>query len=113
MFIFFPDPWIKDRHEKHRYLNERFFSEVFSKLSNQGFIWLKTDHKEYYDETITIVKKYNFSIIDRLPDKIQQREYKTTFEDLFTRQNKTIYQLILFFTSGGQHAAAPYLRSDD
>ena len=95
MFIFFPDPWIKDRHEKHRYLNEGFFSEVFSKLSDQGFIWLKTDHKYYVDEVLTIAEKYNFSIIDRLPGKIQQREYKSTFEDLFNRQNKPIHRLTL------------------
>jgi len=102
MFVFFPDPWIKVRHEKHRYLNERFFSEVSSKLSDQGFIWLKTDHKEYFDETITIAEKYNFSIIDRLPGKIAQREYKTSFEDLFTRQNKPIFQLCLRIPAGGQ-----------
>ena len=93
MFIFFPDPWLKGRHEKYRYLNERFLKEVASKLSDRGFIWLKTDHKKYFDELKAIAHRCRFSIIDPLPGNIEPREYKTIFEDIFKKQGKPIYQL--------------------
>jgi tRNA (guanine-N(7)-)-methyltransferase len=95
MFIFFPDPWIKKRHEKHRYLKEYFFRLASSQLAKGGFIWLKTDQKKYFDEIIVMAKQYNFSEINRLPDKITQREYRTLFENMFTEKKIPYYQVIL------------------
>ncbi len=95
MFIFFPDPWIKGRHEKHRYLKEHFFSLACSRLAAGGFIWLKTDHKKYFDEITSTAQQYNFSVIDRLPGKIAQREYRTLFENTFTEKKIPFYQVIL------------------
>lgn len=95
MFIFFPDPWIKDRHEKHRYLKEQFFNLACSRLAEGGFIWLKTDQKKYFDEITTTAQQYNFTVLDRLPGKIAQREYRTLFENTFTEKNIPYYQVIL------------------
>ena len=95
MFVFFPDPWIKVRHEKHRYLKEHFFSLASSRLTEGGFIWLKTDHKEYFDEIIASAKQHNFSEISHLPGKIAQREYRTLFENTFTGKNIPFYQVFL------------------
>ncbi len=95
MFVFFPDPWIKSRHEKHRYLKEHFFSLAGSRLAEGGFIWLKTDQKKYFDEIIAAAKQYDFSEINRLPGKIEQREYRTIFENTFTRKKIPYYQVIL------------------
>jgi tRNA (guanine-N(7)-)-methyltransferase len=95
MFIFFPDPWIKGRHEKHRYLKEHFFSLASSRLAEGGFTWIKTDQKKYFDEIIAAAKQYNFSEINRLPDKIAQREYRTIFESTFKERKTPYYQAIL------------------
>lgn len=95
MFIFFPDPWIKDRHEEHRYLKKNFFSLACARLAEGGFIWLKTDQEKYFDEIFTAAKQYNFLEINRLPDKIAQREYRTLFENTFTEKKIPYYQVIL------------------
>ncbi len=95
MFIFFPDPWIKNRHEKYRYLKDHFFSLAGSRIVEGGFIWIKTDQKKYFDEVIAAAKQYNFSTINRLPDKIAQREYRTLFESTFTKKSIPFYQVIL------------------
>jgi tRNA (guanine-N7-)-methyltransferase len=95
MFIFFPDPWIKDRHEKYRYLKEHFFSLAYSRLTAGGFIWLKTDQKKYFDEITTTAHQYNFRVIDCLPGKIARREYRTLFENTFTKKKIPYYQVIL------------------
>lgn len=101
MFAFFPDPWIKRRQQKHRYLNEQFFRGTFAKLSDPGFIWIKTDNKEYFDEIKSVVGPSGFSIIHRLPGTIEPREYRTVFENIFTRQNITVNQLIVGKNSQG------------
>jgi len=95
MFIFFPDPWIKERHEKYRYLKEHFFNLAYSRLAAGGFIWLKTDQKKYFDEIIAAAKQYKFSEIKRLPEKIARREYRTIFENTFTEKKIPYYQVIL------------------
>jgi tRNA (guanine-N(7)-)-methyltransferase len=95
MFVFFPDPWIKARQEKHRYLKEHFFSLSCSRLTEGGFIWLKTDHRKYFDEIIDAATQYNFSEISCLPGKIAQREYRTLFENTFTKKKIPYYQVIL------------------
>ncbi|UCH95772.1 MAG: tRNA (guanosine(46)-N7)-methyltransferase TrmB [Candidatus Aminicenantes bacterium] len=95
MFIFFPDPWIKRRHEKHRYLNQDFFNMASSRLWAGGFIWLKTDQKKYFDEIIATARQYNFSVFDCLPDKIAWRGYTTLFEEMFAKKKLPVYQVIL------------------
>jgi tRNA (guanine-N7-)-methyltransferase len=100
MFIFFPDPWIKDRHEKHRYLKKNFFYLACSRLAEEGFIWLKTDQQKYFDEITSTAQQYNFSVLDRLPAMIAQREYRTLFENTFTEKNTPFYQVILSRTPG-------------
>jgi tRNA (guanine-N7-)-methyltransferase len=95
MFIFFPDPWIKNRHRKFRYLIEDFFGEAFSRLSDDGFIWLKTDHKDYYEAAAGFAKQYGYEEIDRLPDIIGNREFKTIFESIFLEQDLPVYRLML------------------
>jgi tRNA (guanine-N7-)-methyltransferase len=91
--VFFPDPWRKTRHEKYRYLNSYFFKMAHEILVPNGFIWFKTDHPDYYRETIDMAVQGNFRAGDKLPgDMIQERPYKTLFEDVFINQNRTIHE---------------------
>ena len=43
----FPDPWPKERHERHRLLRRPFFAMAASRLVAGGEIRLATDHPEY------------------------------------------------------------------
>ncbi|MEO0260175.1 MAG: tRNA (guanosine(46)-N7)-methyltransferase TrmB [candidate division WOR-3 bacterium] len=55
IFIIFPDPWHKKRHEKRRLLNKEFFDRVSFVLKNEGEIFIITDEKilaEYIEENI-------------------------------------------------------------
>jgi tRNA (guanine-N(7)-)-methyltransferase len=46
---FFPDPWKKKKHAHNRLYSPKFCESAWRILSNNGFLWLKTDHKEYFD----------------------------------------------------------------
>ncbi len=95
MCVFFPDPWEKNRHEKNRFLNEAFFIKVFSRLRENGFIWLKTDHSDYFTNTATAATESHYKIVDSLPAGIvENRSYKTLFEEIFQKQAHPIYQAI-------------------
>ena len=43
MFITFPDPWWKKRHEKRRLVDTRFAAEMAEKLCSGGQVWVKSD----------------------------------------------------------------------
>jgi tRNA (guanine-N7-)-methyltransferase len=43
----FPDPWPKERHEKHRLLQAAFFKLAASRLGPGGAVLLATDHPDY------------------------------------------------------------------
>lgn len=43
----FPDPWPKERHHRHRLLNQAFFRLAASRLAVGGALLLATDHEDY------------------------------------------------------------------
>jgi tRNA (guanine-N7-)-methyltransferase len=92
---FFPDPWQKKRHKKNRFLNHRFFENAHAKLSDQGFLWLKTDSRAYYEEIGETLHQYDFHAINSLPRPLVGENHQTFFEQLFKKDNKPIYQLII------------------
>lgn len=94
--VFFPDPWRKSRHEKFRYLSLPFFNRIYPKVRENGFIWLKTDNTEYFQEVSQVVARSNFTVTNQLPENsIIPLPYKTLFEDLFIKQNLDIHQMII------------------
>jgi tRNA (guanine-N7-)-methyltransferase len=48
LHIYFPDPWPKRRHHKHRLINERFTELVAGVLTPGGAVYLRTDDSDYY-----------------------------------------------------------------
>jgi tRNA (guanine-N7-)-methyltransferase len=95
IIAFFPDPWQKKKHKKHRFLDTHFFEVVSDKLSDQGFIWLKTDNKAYYEEIMETLQEYNFTSMDSLPLLLIGENHRTFFEQLFINANEPIYQLFI------------------
>jgi len=92
--IFFPDPWLKNRHERYRYLDKEFIKTVTTILSSHGFLWIKTDHKKYYEEILSIIPGHPLKFINHFPEKLYQKDCKTIFESIFERQGIPVYQLI-------------------
>jgi tRNA (guanine-N7-)-methyltransferase len=50
LFITFPDPWWKKKHEKRRLVDQGFAEMLVSKISKGGAIWVKTDVEMIADE---------------------------------------------------------------
>ncbi len=54
IYVLFPDPWPKKRHNKRRLMNEPFISVLISKLVSGGGIYFASDIKDYSDAVLKI-----------------------------------------------------------
>lgn len=50
LHIYFPDPWPKRKHWRHRLVNEAFPSLAESVLKPGGTVYLRTDHTAYFEQ---------------------------------------------------------------
>ena len=54
LHIYFPDPWPKRKHWRHRLINERFPALAVQALAPGGVVYLRTDDRPYFAEMIRI-----------------------------------------------------------
>jgi tRNA (guanine-N7-)-methyltransferase len=50
LHIYFPDPWPKRKHRRHRLINERFPSLTHQALVPGGTVFLRTDDRDYFEQ---------------------------------------------------------------
>ena len=50
LHIYFPDPWPKKRHHKHRLINENFPALAQRTLADGGTVFLRTDDADYFQQ---------------------------------------------------------------
>ena len=50
LHIYFPDPWPKRKHQKHRLINERFPQLAGQALAAGGAVYLRTDDADYFSQ---------------------------------------------------------------
>ena len=48
LHIYFPDPWPKKKHHRHRLINEQFPALARTALAPGGCVFLRTDDAEYF-----------------------------------------------------------------
>jgi len=94
-YIFFPDPWPKDRHAKHRIMQSEFLAKLHNITKNNWKVIYKTDHKQYFEDTLELIKKegiwevwiVSFDYENEL-EKVHSKKSLTEFEVIF--RNKEI-----------------------
>ena len=82
IFILYPDPWPKARHEKRRILNKENLNLFLSNLKINGKLFIATDVKNYFDSIYQLlenninVKIINFNNFYSRPKKIISTRYE-------------------------------------
>jgi len=80
IFVNFPDPWPKKRHEKKRLFTKEFFSLCAMKLKKGGKLNLATDDKDLAGQAIEEIKSVDrlelLSHLERSPHPFQTRYEK-------------------------------------
>lgn len=99
IWITFPDPQLKIRRAKKRLTSSGFLENYRQFLHPEGIVHLKTDSKELYDYTLALLQQNRFEILDATDNLYASHsgnpilEIKTHYEELFTKEGKTITYL--------------------
>ena len=54
LHIYFPDPWPKRKHQRHRLINERFPGLAQQALGPDGMVYLRTDDENYFEQMTAV-----------------------------------------------------------
>jgi len=96
VYINFPDPWPKDRHQKHRIINSRFLERLSQIMKPNGVLEIASDHREYIDHILEVFKATNsFKSIYPPPgytNTLSDRP-ETKYETEYRSEGKSIYYL--------------------
>jgi tRNA (guanine-N7-)-methyltransferase len=95
LHIYFPDPWPKKKHRKHRLINEHFPALARAALAPAGIVYLRTDDTDYFQqmtEVFSAAKEF-----EKVETPIALAEVLTDFERDFNAQGiptlRAAYQL--------------------
>jgi tRNA (guanine-N7-)-methyltransferase len=50
LHIYFPDPWPKKKHRRHRLINDKFPALARAALAPGGVVFLRTDDPDYFEQ---------------------------------------------------------------
>ena len=59
VFILFPDPWQKKRHNKRRLINEKLLSDLYRVIQQEGTFRFGSDITDYVDWVLTRIKRHD------------------------------------------------------
>ena len=54
LHVYFPDPWPKRKHRRHRLINERFPAVAQQALAPGGTVYLRTDDENYFEQMTAV-----------------------------------------------------------
>jgi tRNA (guanine-N7-)-methyltransferase len=54
LHVYFPDPWPKRKHRRHRLINERFPALAAQALAPGGTVYLRTDDPPYFEQMTAV-----------------------------------------------------------
>jgi len=89
IFLFFPDPWQKNRHHKRRIVQPAFVKLIHQKLKNDGYFCAATDIEDYAIHMIKTVTANNFTLMTDAPTL----RPLTKFEQRGIREGRKIWDL--------------------
>ena len=94
IYVNFPDPWPKKRHEKRRLTSPSFLAKYKTLLKKDGVFRFKTDNLDLYNyslETVipTLKDGYNCGEVDYTNQEIIMTEFETKFKN----QGNPIYYI--------------------
>lgn len=94
VYINFPDPWPKDRHEKHRIVNPYFLSLLSGIMKKGGILELASDHREYVTNSLEVLGAMEcFSPVFGKPGYVNEIPGRplTGYEREFREEGREIY----------------------
>ena len=96
VYINFPDPWPKDKHKKHRIINNKFLERLSQIMKTNGVLEIASDHRDYINHILEVFKGIGSyksvypppGYTNTLPDRPE-----TKFETEYRTEGRNIYYL--------------------
>ncbi len=96
IYLNFSDPWPRKKQAKRR-LTYRSFLEIYrGLLSDDGYIFMKTDNQKLFDYSLEEIETHGYELFDVTRDLHNSGIYNpatTEYEDRFTALGQPIYSL--------------------
>jgi tRNA (guanine-N7-)-methyltransferase len=94
VFIFFPDPWEKQRNHKHRLIQDAFLESILRMQKPGSRLFFKTDSLDYFEWSLKRFQRGPYAVTGHTYD-LHQSEFAagnfiTQFENIFLRQGLKI-----------------------
>lgn len=80
-YIFYPDPWPKDKHLHNRLFNKPFMDAIARTLKPGGLLHTSSDHLPYFEEIYALIK--NDSRFEETEPFVPTDDEKSDFELIF------------------------------
>lgn len=96
LHVYFPDPWPKRKHRKHRLINERFPALAREVLAPGGMVHLRTDDLDYFGQMKAVFEEALF--FAKIPTPPSLAEVLTDFERGFLARGIETQRLSLQLT---------------
>lgn len=87
LHIYFPDPWPKKKHRRHRLINEGFLLLARNALRPGGVVYLRTDDADYFSQMTEVFAASTEFKMTETPGELA--EVLTDFERGFNAQGIT------------------------
>jgi len=84
LHIYFPDPWPKKKHARHRLINEQFPALAARALATDGIVYLRTDDADYFLQMNEVFGAVKF--FEKIETPPTLSEITTDFEREFNAQ---------------------------
>ena len=95
LHIYFPDPWPKKKHRKHRLIGENFPALARAALASGGVVYLRTDDADYFRQMTEVFAASGE--FQKVETPVELAELPTDFEREFRARNiqtlRAAYQL--------------------
>lgn len=99
VYIHFPDPWPKKRHNKNRLIQTKFLNDLHSVMKPGGLLEFKTDDYDYFQWAMSYFNKSPFEIkffSEDLHNSFRKdKNFVTHFESLFLNKKQPIFYCLL------------------
>lgn len=96
LHIYFPDPWPKKKHHRHRLINENFPALARTALMPGGTVFLRTDDTDYFSQMTEVFAAAKEFVATETPASLV--EITTDFEREFNAQGiptlRAAYQVL-------------------
>lgn len=78
LHIYFPDPWPKRKHRRHRLINDSFPTRAHDTLTRHGCVFLRTDDQDYFSQMVQVFK--TSPLFEEIPTPVELELVVTDFE---------------------------------